>query len=438
MPITELSYIGLFLPLGAAGYMLSPRRWRGGVMAAVSAGFMLLWVPELLPFCLLGTVVAYICAHGVRRFADSQVAQRALLILCLGAELGMFVYFWRLAYSEPLLLIMLAGVLLSAYSYPVDIYSEPGAGIYPFFSFLAYCLFFGKLIYGPLVSADEFVPQLSRAKLSLRRVGRGLLSLFTGLCQLLLLERGLMAAAVYLRGAAGTDRSLMLLFMELLTLLLGWYFRLGGCGNMAVGTGLLFGIDLPRNLAYPLGSGSFSGFFNRMLITQNAYARSYIAPVFGGDGQVGGGGPVAAVAVAAFGGAFLGLPMGAVLGGIFGLLIYIERMMNLRAGGGPLRRIFVFLAGTAFFSLLLTEPERYFSGGMAALMALPAISERAVGLLVLFGPLFIISLLLSGRAVHGVGDYLKARLPAVYNMAVLLWGLGAMALSLSAMIWSRR
>ena len=30
MPLIELSYIGLFLPLAAAGYALVPQRWRSG------------------------------------------------------------------------------------------------------------------------------------------------------------------------------------------------------------------------------------------------------------------------------------------------------------------------------------------------------------------------------------------------------------------------
>ena len=407
-------------------------------MAGASALFMLLWVPRLLPFAVAGTAVAYACAYGVHHGQHSPVRQRALLLLSFGLEAGLFVYYARQYAAGPLERVMLATVLLSAFSHPADLYRQDSHSLCPPVDFLAYSLFFGKLIYGPLVGADEFVFQLGRRRTSATRMGSGVFSLFVGLSQMLLFAHGLDLVGGYLTGLSADERSLLLLGLEVLTLALTWYFRLAGCANMAQGAGLLFGIDLPRNLAYPFGAGSFAGFFNRFLITQNAYTRSYLAPLLGGDGQVGGGSPLAVMASAAFAGAFLGLPDGAVWGSVFGLLIWIERLLGLRGSGGPLRKLAVWAGGVVSFALLLPDRGRYLAEGLWAIGQMPLVSERAVGLLVVFGPLLILSMVLSSRMVQSAAGYLKGRLPALYNAAVLMWGIGAMALCLSALIWNGR
>ena len=437
MELTQLAYVCFFLPLSIVLYYLTFRRGRPVTLAVLSVVFLLFVSPVLALCATVATLGCYLCAVHIYRSRFSLVRRRiglfAGLVLCMGIFSA---YIWREGMAARGA-IMLATVILGAFSYLMDLYRGEDNHLHPFGSFAAYCLFFGKLVYGPLVRADEFIAQLPRVRASAREMGRGIFTFFIGLAQLLILADSLHIVENYISEAP--IQSLLTLAMRTLIIGLGWYFLLSGYSNIAQGTGLLFGIDLPRNHAYPFGATSFGSYFGRFLITQNSYARTYLAPLLGGGERVGSGNILAVAATAAFAGLWIGFPGGAVWGGAFGLLIWAERLMpGGRGRFDGLRRTVVFAVGAVSFCLLLPDNGLGYVAELGAMFAdlgsLPFYTELSFYMLIYFLPLVLLSLLLATRLIQGISSFLKSKQPLVYSSAVFLWGLGLMTICLSAMI----
>lgn len=391
----------------------------------------------LLGCAAIAVIGCYICSMNIYIDRRSEAKKRAFLIIGIILSLADFCLYIKVATLGRFSAMMLGVIILSGISYLTDIYK---GDVRPcrFEVFAAYCLFFGKLVYAPLVKSKDFIPFFNRREASPDIMGLGVYNLFAGLFELLLPAKILSSVGGYLSGVPDVDKSLIIVALVTLITALKWYFVLSGYSKVSRGIGMLFLMDLPRNHSYPFGAGNFAAFYNRFLITQNEFARSYIAPSLGGGEQVGSGNIFSVAAVSAFSGLWFGYPGGVIFGLLFGVIIWLERHF-LKTKTGGFRSFAVFTTGILSFILLVPQGGGYFtelSSIFSDILHLPSYSELGFYMLLYFSPVIIVSLILSTRIFQRITAYLESRSPVLYNGIIIVTGAFLMIASMSSMIQS--
>ena len=158
-------------------------------------------------------------------------------------------------------------------------------------SFLHYSFFvsfFPQLIAGPIVRAQDILPQLRNKILGSttnEQFWAGVCLFSIGLFKKTCLADGIrpLAVAVF----SFSDHSIILSITEawigLLAFGLQIYFDFSAYSDMAIGLGLLFGLQLPINFNSPYKATSIIDFWRRWHITLSEFLRDYLYKPLGGN-----------------------------------------------------------------------------------------------------------------------------------------------------------
>jgi alginate O-acetyltransferase complex protein AlgI len=284
-----------YLPMG-----WSARKW---VLVAASGVFYAAWNPPFLLLLMVSAVVDYGLARWMGRLTNG-AARRALLIVSLTLNLGMLGYFKYggflldnfvllmaaagITYHPPDLGIILPlGISFYTFetiSYLVDVYRRK---ITPWNSFLDYVLFltfFPHLVAGPIVRADDFLPQCREPKrASSAQMGWGLTLLVVGLFEKIVLADGLVgpvADRVYdAVGPVGVRDA----WLGTLAFTCQIFFDFAGYSTCAIGVALCLGFALKDNFHFPYAAAGFSDFWRRWHISLSTWLRDYLYIPLGGN-----------------------------------------------------------------------------------------------------------------------------------------------------------
>ena len=156
--------------------------------------------------------------------------------------------------------------------------------------YLAYILYFPKLIMGPIIDPVVFITQLnqeSRKHINVNHIAAGVKIFSLGLIKKVLLadtfSKG--AAWVYsnLDKATAMDCMLLILFYTFEI-----YFDFSGYSDMAVGVSSMINIELPMNFDSPYKAVSIRDFWKRWHISLTKFLTKYIYIPLGGSrkGQI--------------------------------------------------------------------------------------------------------------------------------------------------------
>jgi alginate O-acetyltransferase complex protein AlgI len=150
--------------------------------------------------------------------------------------------------------------------------------------------FFPQLIAGPIVHHNKLMPQISRLRHAIfnRSMATcGLVIFFTGAFKKVALADNFapMADAVFSKAdAVGAGAiSALSAWMGALSYTLQIYFDFSGYSDMAIGLGLIFGLQLPINFLSPYKSVSIIDFWRRWHITLSTFLRDYLYIPLGGN-----------------------------------------------------------------------------------------------------------------------------------------------------------
>jgi D-alanyl-lipoteichoic acid acyltransferase DltB (MBOAT superfamily) len=305
MLFNSLDYF-LFLALAVAGFWLLARHRvaRLSFVVVASALFYMAANPRYIFLILFSTLVDYLV--GLRLGAtDNERERRLLLGVSLTSNLGLlalFKYFdfWSGAltgfYSTlsgtehtPLLLRWALPVGISFYtfqtmSYSIDVFRRTLEPKRSLLEFTSYVTFFPQLVAGPIVRASEFLPQLD-GEPSLRReqVSRGLFLIGTGLVKKVaiadylstnLVDRVFAQPELY----TGTE-----VVIGLYAFTMQIYCDFSGYTDMARGSALLMGYDLPENFDRPYQATNPAEFWRRWHMTLSRWLRDYLYFPLGGS-----------------------------------------------------------------------------------------------------------------------------------------------------------
>ena len=151
--------------------------------------------------------------------------------------------------------------------------------------YLAYILYFPKLVMGPIIDPVDYISQLNqegRKKANITNITIGIKIFSLGLIKKVLLADTFAKAVSWtysnIDATTAMDCILMILFYTFEI-----YFDFSGYSDMAVGVSSMFNIDLPMNFDSPYKAISIRDFWKRWHISLTKFLTKYIYIPLGGS-----------------------------------------------------------------------------------------------------------------------------------------------------------
>jgi alginate O-acetyltransferase complex protein AlgI len=293
-------WVGIQL-LARAGARGHPRAGNGLLLAA-SLLFYTLWIPAYLPLLLADIGVNYALLRGIAASERGSRRRRVLLALSIAFTLGLLLWFKYAAFaveSAVPLLRMLAVEMpvpeillplgISFYSFQiislaVDTHRGEGPPVDRLSDYALYIAFFPQLVAGPILRGHDLLPQLaSGARPTPERTRRGLWLLASGVVKKVIFADFLLAPfvdAVFDAPGVGNAR---FHWTALLAFSFQIYFDFSGYTDMARGSALLLGFEIPMNFREPYLSRDPAEFWRRWHMTLSTWLRDYLYIPLGGN-----------------------------------------------------------------------------------------------------------------------------------------------------------
>ncbi len=169
-------------------------------------------------------------------------------------------------------------------SYIVDVYKRRISHVKSILDFGFYTSFFPQLVAGPIVRADQFVPQLYKPYfLSRRQFGIAVFWILNGLAKKIILSDYLAVNFV----DRIFDNPLMFTpfenFSALMVYSLQVYADFSGYTDIATGVAMLMGFYLPKNFDSPYKATNPAGFWKRWHMSLSNWLKDYLYIPLGGN-----------------------------------------------------------------------------------------------------------------------------------------------------------
>jgi alginate O-acetyltransferase complex protein AlgI len=237
------------------------------LLTAASYAFYASWNAAYVLLLAAFTLFSFIAGNsgrGARRLA----VMLGSVAVCVGG----------LAYAKTRLMPMPIGVsfyALQAIAYIVDCYRDNAGKPAGILDYSLYMSFFPRLTAGPIVRADEFLPQLAqRAMVNSAALWEALVLICFGMFKKLVIADNLAAVADPIFSDLHTNPSRILLATYAFTVQL--YCDFSGYTDIALGVARLFGYKLPENFNWPYLSKNPADFWRRWHISLSNWLREYI------------------------------------------------------------------------------------------------------------------------------------------------------------------
>jgi len=242
----------------------------------------------LLALLLFTIVLDYYLAIWIEK-AEAPLARKALVIVSLCSNLGIL-FFFKYAFFAGLTshaLILPAGISFHTFqslSYTIDVYRKQLRATRSPIQFATFVLFFPQLVAGPIVRAQELLPQLADLPmLELEKATRGLYRIVVGLFKKIALADTLAISIVdRVFDTPGHFTSI-----EVLAGVYGYalqiYLDFSAYSDIAIGSAQVLGFELPENFRTPYRSANLQEFWRRWHISLSTWLRDYLYVTLGGS-----------------------------------------------------------------------------------------------------------------------------------------------------------
>lgn len=295
MVFSSVQFLFVFLPLALAVYYLLPRAARCFALAGFSILFFIWDSFRYTALLLCFAAVNWLGGLLLERSRN----RRPLLTLLACADVGVLLVFKYLGFFAenvnalfpglvpvfaPVLPLGLSFYTFTALGYLFDVAAGHAAAERDPVRFFVFLAFFGHGPSGPIVRWSHQGPQLSALpRFDAERFCGGIKRFILGLAKKAILADQL--ALIYRRTVAVPAAEMPggLLVLGYTAFMLQLYFDFSGYTDMAVGLGMLFGLELPENFDYPYLSTSIGEFWRRWHITLGGWFRDYVYIPLGGS-----------------------------------------------------------------------------------------------------------------------------------------------------------
>ncbi len=249
----------------------------------------------LLALLLSTIVLDYYLGIWIER-TDDPVRRKLLLALSLVSNLGVlffFKYFDFFAHDvlqlpgDRLSLILPAGISFHTFqslSYTIDVYRREIPATRSVVSFATFVLFFPQLVAGPIVRAQDLLPQLERPPaLDLSRATVGLYRIAIGLFKKIAIADTLAIAIVDRVFEAPERFSSVEVMIGVFAYALQIFCDFSAYSDIAIGSAQVLGFTIPENFRTPYRSANLQEFWRRWHISLSTWLRDYLYVTLGGN-----------------------------------------------------------------------------------------------------------------------------------------------------------
>ena len=294
----------IFLPLVLLGYHCLARREHKFRFLTVASWVFYAWAgPQYLLVLGSLTVIDYIAGLRIEA-ANEDRHRRRWVAISVVANLGILAAFKYTAfvYDTGLALLQFGGydipdrawrILLplgisfhtfQGISYTVDVYRRKIAAVRSFWDYALFVTFFPQLAAGPIIRATEFLPQMQTPpRVSAAQISDGLWLFVTGLFKKLFIADQLDLLIVSPVFAQPELADAALIRWAMLAWAVQIYCDFSGYTDIALGTGKLFGFELPPNFRLPYLATSITDFWRRWHLSLSTWLRDYLYFPLGGS-----------------------------------------------------------------------------------------------------------------------------------------------------------
>jgi D-alanyl-lipoteichoic acid acyltransferase DltB (MBOAT superfamily) len=304
MSLTSGKYLFFLAAVFILYWLLS--RWRKAqvvLILAVSYYFYALWNWKSLALIFALSTVDFLTAYEIGK-TDNKRLKKTMLWLSVATDIGaLFTFKYFNFFSASLtelfnkvglqtshqvlhhfvLPIGLSFLTFRSLSYVIDVYRGTVKPTNRYLDYLAFVAFFPTLIAGPVVRAKELLPQLAeKARLTSEEGARAIFLIMLGFVKKLLIADYLAHTLV----ERVFDTPALYSTLETLVAIYGYalqiYFDFSGYSDIAIGSALLLGFQLPLNFNSPYRALSLPDFWRRWHITLSNWLTDYVYFSIGG------------------------------------------------------------------------------------------------------------------------------------------------------------
>lgn len=276
MLCTSLEFIYIFLPVSLAGLFIVSRFSKDFVLlwlVIVSLIFYGLMSVKFFPVLIVSLLINYIMSLMIAR----KNLRKFWLFAGITFNFALLIYFKSTNILPP----GISFYTFTQTAYLIEIYRESIKSV-PLLNYAGCVAFFPCITSGPIVDCKKFLPELNNILPNHDKLAKGLTLFIMGLFKKIFIADSLASIANNLFVNAGT-----VTFIEAWAGAVGYgmqlYFDFSGYSDMAVGLGLMFGLNLPVNFDSPYKSLSIIDFWRKWHISLGRWIRDYIYIPMGGS-----------------------------------------------------------------------------------------------------------------------------------------------------------
>ena len=249
----------------------------------------------LLALLLFTIVLDYFLGIWIENSKDP-LMRKALVIISVISNLGILFFFKYADFVtqdvldldvDRLSLILPAGISFHTFqslSYTIDVYRKKIPATRSVITFATFVLFFPQLVAGPIVRAQDLLPQLEKLpRLELEKATRGLFLILVGLFKKIALADTLAITIVDRVFEAPQNFSSVEVLCGVYGYALQIYLDFSAYSDIAIGSALVLGFTLPENFRTPYRSANIQEFWRRWHISLSTWLRDYLYIALGGN-----------------------------------------------------------------------------------------------------------------------------------------------------------
>lgn len=293
MTFSSLSFIGVFLPILIALYVVIPTKSKNIILLLASFGFYAWGSVSACCILIIFTIINYGLARYIDNSCDQKRKCRILEAVVLNILfLSYFKYYGFLLesifafipnppsfhlFSIPL---GISFFTFSAIGYLFDVYRGTVKAEKNIMLFALYIAFFPKLMMGPIERYGTMKQQFLNHPLSRELFEEGCGKFLIGLAQKLILANTM--GTIWMMCNEGSV-SMMSAWLGIIAYTFQIYFDFQGYTQMAIGLGNMFGFHLSKNFNYPYMARTVTDFWRRWHMTLSTWFKDYVYIPLGGN-----------------------------------------------------------------------------------------------------------------------------------------------------------
>ena len=300
MLFNSFSFIIFFIVVYFSYWSIKNKQYQNTILLISSYIFYAWWDYRFLSLIIISTISDYFISLLIDN-PNNKFYKKSLLILSLIINLGILIVFkyydffiieffnlFNLEKTSIKLLNLILPVGISFYtfqtiSYTIDVYNKKILAHKNFVEFSIFVNYFPQLVAGPIESAKNLIPQISKLKVfNYSQQIQGFRLILYGLFKKIVVADSL---APFVNNIFNNYENLNggTLALGVFYFTFQIYCDFSGYSDIAIGVSKTFGIELMSNFKFPYFSKNISEFWNRWHISLSSWFKNYVYFPLGGS-----------------------------------------------------------------------------------------------------------------------------------------------------------